>query len=64
MNKTTYHWICVKGIFKYIWGTNDYVIFYEEDEGKNFQLHGFFDVDWADDMHNGNYTGTYLFIMF
>lgn len=60
----SYHWIGVKGIFRYTWGTNDYVIFYEEDGGKSLQLHGFVDVDWADDIHNGNSTCAYLFILF
>lgn len=62
MYKRRHHWTTVKRIFRYLWGTNDYAICYEEDGGKNLHLHRF--ADWADDMHNGNSTSAYVFILF
>jgi hypothetical protein len=58
------HWIDVKMIFRYLWGTNDYVIRYQLDGRKKIEMHGFVDVDRAVDVDNVKSSHGYIFTLF
>jgi hypothetical protein len=60
-------WTTVKRVFRYLCGTKDYDICYQErprgDSGKLY-VHGFVDIDWDGDLDRQRSTNGYVFKMF
>lgn len=53
------HWIAVKRIFRYLNGTIDYGLLYENKS----DIEGFSDADWAGDLDDRKSTSGYVFMM-
>eukprot|EP00253_Pinus_taeda_P025373 PITA_25373 len=60
------HWIALKRVFRYLCGTSDYDLCYQERVGLDrvLDIHGFVDADWARDLDQGISTSGYIFKLF
>jgi hypothetical protein len=58
------HWMVVKRIFRYLQGTKDYALCYQDHGNDIFYLHGFVDVDWVGDVDKRKSTSAYVFTLF
>jgi Reverse transcriptase (RNA-dependent DNA polymerase) len=61
-NPSSEHWAAVKRIFRYLAGTIDLGIHYQEKPGERF-LFGYCDADFAGDLDHRKSTSGYLFIL-
>jgi hypothetical protein len=61
-NPSSEHWAVVKRIFRYLAGTVDLGIHYQEKPGEPF-LFGYCDADFAGDLDYRKSTSGYLFIL-
>lgn len=55
------HWLAVKRIIRYLKGTIDYKLTYNNSE--NGELHGYCDADWASDLIERRSTTGYVFLL-
>jgi len=60
------HWTAVKWVFRYLHGTSDYGLCYQGRPGldKVFDIHGFVDLDGAEDLDQRRSTSGYVFNLF
>eukprot|EP00253_Pinus_taeda_P031034 PITA_31034 len=60
------HWTTVKWVFRYLRGTSDYDLCYQERLGLDtvLDIHGFFDADWVRDLDHRRPTSGYVFNLF
>jgi hypothetical protein len=60
------HWTVVKGVFRYLWGTKDYVICYQgkPEDDSEVEVHGFVDIDCVGDLDRRRSTSGYVFKLF
>jgi hypothetical protein len=61
-----YHWTTVKIVFRYLRGTNSYVLCYQGIPGLDrvLEIHGFVDENWAIDIDHRRSTREYVFNLF
>ena len=57
------HWIVVKSVFRYLFGTTYFSIFYHGNS-KEVRVHGFFDSEWDGDINGRRSTNGYVFRLF
>jgi len=60
------HWTTLKRVFRYLRGTSDYGLCYQGRLGLDrvLDIHGFVDVDWAEDLDQRRSTSGYAFNLF
>ena len=60
------HWTIVKQVFRYLRGTSDYGLCYQERPGleRVLDIRGFVDADWATDLGQRRSTSGYVFSLF
>ena len=60
------HWTTIKRVFKYLHGTTSYGFWYHGSPRLDIVLdiHGFVDVDWAEDLDHRRSTSVYVFNLF
>ena len=60
------HLTAVKRVFRYLSGTSDYGLCYQERPGlyRVLDIHGFVDADWAGDLDQRRSTSGYVFNLF
>ena len=60
------NWTAVKRVFRYLRGTSDYGLCYQERLGldKVLDIRGFVDADWVGDMDKRRSTSGYVFNLF
>ena len=54
------HWQAVKGIFCYLRGSSDLVLWYQ---GGDLKLRGYSDADWGGDLDESKSTSSYVFTL-
>jgi len=61
------HWATVKSVFKYLWGTYEYSIFYHSGVSGDphlIHIHGYVDSNWVGDVNRRRSTSGYMFQLF
>ena len=60
------NWTIVKRVFRYLYGTIGYGLFYQGRLGLDrvLDIHGFVDADWAGDLDRRRSTSGYVFNLF
>ena len=60
------HWTIVKWVFRYSHRTSDYGLCYQGRLGLDriLDIHGFFDAEWAEDLHQRISTSGYVLSLF
>lgn len=60
------HWIVIKRVFRYLFGTTNYSICYQgkPKTERKLDVHGFVDSDWAGDVVARRSTNGYVFKLF
>jgi len=58
------HWDVVKRIFKYLWGTTEYSIYFQgTGDWQSLSIRGFVDSNWTSDVDRKKSTSAYVFTL-